>query len=375
MLTLGVEEEYLLLDPESGLPVAEGARVRAAADRMSAVAPQEVEPELLQAQVEVGTPVCGSLDEVREHLVRLRGAVAEAASGAGCRLVATGAAPLLSRTPVPVTAKPRYQAMSGDAPQLVDEQVINGMHVHVGIPDRESGVGALNRVRPWLPVLVALGANSPLWDGGDTGFASWRTLVFGRWPVSGPPPAFADAEDYASRTGALVDAGAIMDRGQLYWQARLSERYPTIEVRALDVQPGIEEAVTLAGVVRALVHRSLDEHRSGEPCEPLSEEILAAATWRAARYGLDEELIDPRSGSPRPAAEVVAALLEHLTPALEGLGDLQRVSQGVERLLSEGNGAQRQRRAFADGGPHAVTDLVTVHRDTAALDLSGRQEA
>ena len=177
MLTLGVEEEYLLLDPESGLPVARSARVRAVADRMSAVEPQEVEPELLQAQVEIGTPVCRSLEEVAEHLVRLRGAVAAAAAAADCRPAAMGAAPRRGRTPVPVTGKARYRAMSGDAPQLVDEQLINGMHVHVGIPDRDSGVGVLNRVRPWLPVLVALGANSPLWEGGDTGFASWRTLV------------------------------------------------------------------------------------------------------------------------------------------------------------------------------------------------------
>ena len=360
MLTLGVEEEYLLLDPESGLPVARSPRVRAAADRMSSVEPQEVEPELLQAQVEVGTPVCGSLDEVAGHLARLRAAVAAAAVTAGCRSAATGAAPSRGRKPVPVTAKARYRAMSGDAPQLVDEQLINGMHVHVGIPDRDSGVGALNRVRRWLPVLVALGANSPLWEGGDTGFASWRTLVFDRWPVSGPPPAFADAADYASRTGALVDAGVIMDLGQIYWQARLSERYPTIEIRALDVQVGIDDAVTLAGLVRALVHRSLDEHRTMAPDEPVTAELIAAATWHAARHGLDGDLVDPRAGSLAPAAEVVAALMDHVTPSLEECGDLKRVSRGVDRLLREGNGAQAQRRAFDDGDLRAVTELITV---------------
>jgi len=362
MLTLGVEEEYLLLGQESGLPVAASARVRAAADRMSSVEPQEVEPELLQAQVEVGTPVCGSLDEVSGHLVRLRGALAAAAAGAGCRLAATGSAPAQGRRPVPVTARARYRAIAGDAPRLVDEQVINGMHVHVAIPDRESGVGALNRIRPWLPVLLALGANSPLWEGGDTGFASWRTLVFGRWPVSGPPPAFADAADYDSRVTALVDTGAILDRGQVYWQARLSERYPTIEVRVLDVQLEIEDAVTLAGVVRALVHRALDEHRSGERHEPAPVELIAAATWHAARHGLDGELIDPRTGRLLPAAEVVGLLLDHLSPALEECGDLKRVRRGVERLLRDGNGTQLQRRAFADGGDlNAVTELITVH--------------
>ncbi|WP_042408338.1 carboxylate-amine ligase [Streptacidiphilus carbonis] len=361
MATLGVEEEFLLLDADSGLPVARSAAVRRAAGRMPSVEPREVEPELLQAQIEVGTPVCGGLDEVAEQLVRLRAAVAAAAAGAGCRLAATGTAPAVGRTPVPVTAKARYQAMSGEAPQLVDEQLINGMHVHVAIPDRDSGVGVLNRIRPWLPVLVALGANSPLWEGGDTGFASWRTLVFGRWPVSGPPPHFGGgADDYDTRTRALVDAGAILDRGQIYWQARLSERYPTVEIRALDVQLEIGDAVALAGLVRALVHRSLAEHRSGSRVDPVPPELLAAATWHAARYGLDEELIDARSGRGQPAAEVVAALLEHVSPALEECGDLERVCTGVERLLTAGNGAQRQRRTLIGGDLGAVTELITV---------------
>lgn len=188
MVTLGVEEEYLLLDPASGLPVPMSRQVRTAAHLAPTADKGEVTPELLQAQVEVATPICNDLDEVTEHLVRLRGVVSAAAAEAGCRAAACGAAAMRGTLPVPVTGKARYLAMSGDAPQLVDEQLINGMHVHVAVPDRESAVAALNQIRPWLPVLVALGANSPLWDGRDTGFSSWRTVIFGRWPVSGPPP-------------------------------------------------------------------------------------------------------------------------------------------------------------------------------------------
>ena len=359
MLTMGVEEEYLLLDPHSGLPVPRSAQVRALADRMAYVAEQEVEPELLQAQVEVGTPVCGSLHEVAESLRRLRGAVGTAAEKAGCRLAACGAAPARAAVPVPVSTKERYRAMSEDAPQLVDEQLINGMHVHVGVPDRDSGVGVLNRIRPWLPVLVALGANSPLWDGGDTGFASWRTVVFDRWPVSGPPPAFTDAADYERRTGVLVDAGVIRDRGQLYWQARLSERYPTIEVRALDVQLEIQDAVTLAGIVRALVATALHEHRRAAALPDAPSELMAAATWQAARHGLDDTLLDPRTSLPGTAAGVVGTLVKHITGALQEAGDLERVTSGVDRLLRQGNAAQRQHRAFTAGGLEAALELVT----------------
>jgi carboxylate-amine ligase len=272
---------------------------------------------------------------------------------------------------VPVTAKARYRTMSGDAPQLVDEQLINGMHVHVAIPDRDTGVGVLNRIRPWLPVLVALGANSPLWEGGDTGFASWRTVVFDRWPVSGPPPAFVDDADYRARTQALLDLGVIRDRGQLYWQARLSERYPTIEIRALDVQLEVQDAVTLAGIVRALVVQALRAHRSGAPVDPVPGELLAAMTWHAARHGLDRELADPLTGRRHPSRETVARLMEHLAHALTECGDLERVMSGVGQLLRRGNGAQRQRTAFADGGLEAATRLIAPNLVTSAEQVAG----
>jgi len=363
MLTIGVEEEYLLLDPGSGLPVAGSVRVRTAARLMASVASREVEPELLQAQVEIGTPVCESLQQVGDNLTRLRGAVRAAAAQFGSTVAACGAAPARGVLPVPVTAEERYRAISEDAPQLVDEQLINGMHVHVGIPDADAAVGVLNRIRPWLPVLVALGANSPLWDGGDTGFASWRTLVFGRWPVSGPPPAFADAADYRARTRALLDAGTIMDLGQLYWQARLSERYPTIEIRALDVQLEITDAVTLAGIVRALVGRALHDHRSGTARPEAPGELVRAATWQAARHGLDGDLVDPLTDRPRSARQVVGTLMEYLAPELRESGDQRRVAWGVARLLRQGNGAQRQRRAFAAGGPDAVMAMITLRSE------------
>lgn len=357
MVTIGVEEEYLLLDSDSGLPVPESRKVRAAARLESTVTRDEVTPELLQAQVEVATPVCTGLDEIGGHLLRLRAAVSAAAAEAGCRAVACGAAALRATQPVAVTDDDRYLAMSTDAAQLVDEQLINGMHVHVAVPDRESGVAALNRIRPWLPTLVALGANSPLWDARDTGFSSWRTVIFGRWPVSGPPPQFADAADYRRRTRALLKTAAIRDLGQLYWLARLSENYPTIEVRALDVQLRAEDAVTLAGIVRALVVHALSEGpRAGAPSDQ-PHELLASATWMAARHGLEGELVDPVAGRAQPGAEVAAALLDMLAPTLEQTGDLKRVTLGVQRLIRDGSAAERQRRAFRDGGLAAALDL------------------
>ncbi|MBT2386059.1 glutamate--cysteine ligase [Streptomyces sp. ISL-11] len=358
MLTLGIEEEYLLLDPATALPVPMAEQVCAAVDLEPVVSEREIQAELLQAQVEVATPVCTDLAEASRHLLRLRHAVSSAAKRTGCRIAASGTSPRAGLTPVPVTRHPRYMAMHSEAPQLVDEQLVNGMHVHVAIPDREVGVGVLNRVRPWLPVLVAMAANSPMWHGQDTGFASWRTVVYSRWPVCGPPPHFAGLADYEERIQALFVAGAITDRGQLYWQARLSDRYPTIEVRCLDVQLRVDDAVMLAGVVRGLVATAIRDEKSGPLASHCSPELLNAANWHAARHGLDGVLVDPE-GKRRDAEDVVRTLLGHIGQALEESGDTQQVHALVHRLLRRGTPADRQRRALAKEGLRAVTDLIT----------------
>ncbi|MFD6984420.1 glutamate--cysteine ligase [Streptomyces sp. NPDC059956] len=359
MITFGVEEEYLLLDPDTAVPTPLVEEVRRRAG-LGALADQgEVQDELLQAQIEVATPVCWNLEEVGGHLLRLRHALASAAEASGCRVAATGAAPVRGVLPVPVTRTPRYLRMEGEARQLVDEHLICGMHVHVGIPDAETGVAVLNRIRVWLPTLLAMSANSPLWDGRDTGFASWRTIVFSRWPVSGLPPHFDGIADYERRLEALVASGVIADRGQVYWQARLSDRYPTVEVRCLDVQLRPDDAVMLAGVVRALVATAIAEEKAGMPPAPAGDpEVLQAANWHAARYGLNGTLMGP-DGRPRSSGDALCALMRHITPALEDSGDLREVSALSHRLLREGTPADRQRRALADGGLPALTTLIT----------------
>lgn len=363
-ITLGVEEEYLLLDAQTGLPAPRAADVQAAADLEPVLDEGEVDNELLQAQVEVATPVCTDLAEAGAHLARLRRAVGGAALRTGCRLAATGAAPLWPGDPTPVTQKQRYRDMRTDAARLVDEQLINGMHIHVAVPDRHAGAAALGRLRPWLPVLVALGANSPFWDGRDTGFASWRTVVFGRWPVSGSPPYTSDAATYEERVDALVGTGVIRGRREVYWHARLSERYPTLEIRATDVQLDVGSAVTLAGLGRALVATGLRETAEGTPALDPPGSVLHAAGWHAARHGVAADLVDPRHGTPAGAADVVGALLEYARQALEEYGDASRVADGLARLLDGGTGAARQRRALADGGVPALLDLIAPAPET-----------
>ncbi|MBB1246172.1 glutamate--cysteine ligase [Streptomyces durbertensis] len=363
MTTVGVEEEYLLLDPESGLPVPLADKVRATAGLGRLVVDDEVQQELLQAQVEVATPVCGTLEEVGGHLLRLRHAVAAAAETHGCRIAACATPPLRHGDPVAVTDEARYRAMLVQAPQLVAEQQVNGMHVHVAVPDRETALQVVNRVRGWLPTLTALSANSPLWDGRDTGFASWRTVIFSRWPVSGMPPYFPEIADYDRRVRDLLDSGVISDPGQLYWQARLSSRYPTIEVRCLDVQLHADDAVMLAGLVRALVDTAQAEVTAGTPAPRTAPELLLASMWHAARHGLGGTLIDPE-GRSRKAGDVLHELIRHVTPALDAAGDTRQVTGLLHRLLREGNGADLQRATLAEAGPRAVARLVMARSAT-----------
>jgi carboxylate-amine ligase len=263
-----------------------------------------------------------------------------------------------------VSDNERYHAIYAQAPQLVDEQLINGMHVHVAVPDRALGVLVVNRLQRWLPVLLAMSTNSPLWDGRDTGFASWRTLHFDRWPVAGPPPQFEDVADYDRRVEALLQAGIVRDRAQLYWHARISERYPTIEVRACDVQLRIDDALMIAGTTRALVAAALEAEVAAEPMPLLPPELVRAASWHAARHGLSGQLLDLATCTPRSAEALVREMVEYVTPQLEQADDLRQVTALVDRLLQDGTGAERQRKVLEYGG--VVGLLAMLSAETVA---------
>ncbi len=356
---LGVEEEFLLLDPVSGGLLARASQVRTSSQVHLALGLDEVQHELLLAQLETATPVCESLPELGGHLLRLRHTLSEVATGEGCVLAACAASPFADvEWPVPITDNPRYQRMHEEAPLLTDEQLINGLHVHVEVCDEEARVDALNRVRPWLPFLVALSASSPLWRGADTGFASWRYLVSHRWPVSGVPPRFEDAADYRRRAHDLVERGMVADIGQLYWLVRASAKYPTLEVRACDVQMRADEAVLLAGLVRAVIMTVLAEAEAGLPVPAPPPETLDAAVWHAARHGLTGDVHDPCDLRPRPAAKVVRDALDHLEPALRRSGDHRYVRTLADRVLHEGNGAIRLRRVLDEHGWRAVLSYL-----------------
>ncbi|EMY33996.1 hypothetical protein D477_011966 [Arthrobacter crystallopoietes BAB-32] len=357
MATLGIEEEYLLLDPATGLPAPQADEVAERLEGSLHVARSDIQRELLNCQIETATTVCTTLTEAEESLLNFRRQLDTAARKAGVRAAATGTAARIEDDYPQLTDKQRYYELKASAKGIVADQFVNGQHVHVSVPDKETGVQALNRIRPWLPAIVALGANSPFWLDRDSGFASWRIVHYRRWPVQGCTPIFADAADYERRIQRLVDAGVIIDRGVLTWLARLSDNYPTLEVRAADVQLEAQDAVLIAALVRGMVVTAVESQAAGKDYPVPDPELLDAAVWQAGREGLSDKLIDPHSGVLLPARDVINLLVRSIRPALEEAGDAEWVDASLERIWAEGTGAERQRRAMFSGGLPALMDL------------------
>jgi carboxylate-amine ligase len=228
---------------------------------------------------------------------------------------------------------------------VAHEQGICGCHVHVEVPDRAAAIRVSNWLRPWLPSLLALSANSRIYRSADSGYASWRSVLWRRWPVAGPPPFFPVPDDYERTVRMLIDSGIILDHKMVYWDVRPSENFPTIEVRVADVPATVAETVLLATLVRAAVMTALDA-QADEPGR-LAPAALRAAYWKAAHDGLSGNSLDLIHGRGAvPARELLGAFVQRLRPALDALGEYDRVTTELDRVATDGNGAMRQRRAW-----------------------------
>jgi carboxylate-amine ligase len=356
--SFGVEEELLLVAPDSGAPV---ALAQAVTGQDADYAP---ESELQQQQVETGTAPCTSLGELWVQLRARRRAAANAAERSGVQVAALATSPL-AVTPSTTPAE-RYLQMVELYALTAQEQLTCGCHVHVSVASEEEGVAVLDRIRPWLAPLLAMTANSPFWQHRDTGYASYRHQVWGRWPSAGPTELFGTPRTYHDSVRSMIESGGLLDEGMIYFDARLSRRYPTVEIRIADVCLRAQDAVLLAAIVRALVETAARAWRAGEPPRSVRTGLLRLASWRASRSGLDTELIHPLTDRAAAAGLVVQALLDHVTPALADAGDLDTTVDLAGQLLSRGNGAVLQRRVQQRTG-----DLAAVVRAAVACTLDG----
>ncbi|NYI07754.1 carboxylate-amine ligase [Allostreptomyces psammosilenae] len=363
-LTMGVEEEYLLLEADSGRIAPFGHEV---ADDAAALLGPRAQTEYQSYQVEGATEVCGSSAELRASITAMRRALAAAAERAGARLMAV-AVPLADPAPPHrPTPNPRYRLLHDTYRELLEEQTQCGCHVHIGLDDPAAAVRVSNHLRLWLPSLLALTANSPIYRGRDTGYASWRAILWSRWPVVGPTPYLESPEHWTALRDAVIEGGAVPEERMLYWDIRPSTHVPTLEIRTCDVPLTVDESVLTALLVRAIATQALNGH---DEAVAVPQELLRAAYWRAARDGLEGYGMDPATGRLMPATDLLARLLAWVTPALVRDGVADQVEAMVKAVRVEGNGAVRQRAALARRGRlEDVIDLIERH--SAARETPG----
>lgn len=344
--TIGVEEEFLLLDPATlNLRPSADRALAAARDRVG----EDVQHEFRLSQLETVTPVCQSLTDLRRELVRLRREVATAAEEAGCRIGAVGTHPFSHWSDDRITPNDVYCAMEEEYQQLAREHVVCACHVHVGVSDPEEVIVAMNGVRLWLAPLLALSANSPFWLGADTGYASYRTEIARRSPLAGVPPAFDSRAHYDELVGILMTAAKLDSPGRIRWDVRPSARYPTLEFRVTDACLSVDETIMVAGLARAMTRACIERVKGRSGFHRPPRELLRVAMWNAARYGLDGDLVDVVTRRPVPAHEVIGALLDFVRPVLEDSSEWEEISVLVTETERRGTGAARQRQAFQKG--------------------------
>ncbi|MFI7385547.1 glutamate--cysteine ligase [Streptomyces sp. NPDC049813] len=355
MRSVGVEEELLLVDGESGEAQALSHAVLARAAREETSEEDAFEAELHRQQLEFATSPHKDMTDLAQEIVGWRAQAARHAETFGASIAALATSPLPVSPTVGTGA--RYRWLEEQFGLTTQEQLTCGCHVHVHVESDEEGVAVLDRIRPWLSVLLALSANSPFWQGKDSAYASYRSRVWGRWPSAGPVDVFGTAAAYHEQVEAMVATGALRDDGMIYFDARLSAAHPTVEIRVADVCLEPSMTVLLAMLVRGLVETAARQWRAGEPPAAVPVTLLRLAAWRAGRSGLDGDLVSPVLLRPVPAATAVESLVAHVRPALEDAGDYAEARSRLDRVLREGNGARAQREIFAR--TDSLRDVVT----------------
>lgn len=351
--TLGIEEEYLLVDPQTR-DLVESSPASLLERSAARCEGQQVSPELLRSQIEVGTRICHNLAEARASLVELRRAVIDVAAQHGLGLIAASTHPFARWTKQKYTEKARYAALSQEMQVAARRMVICGMHVHVGIDDDELRIDLMNQYSYFLPHLLALSCSSPFWDGQDTGLKSYRLTVFDVIPRTGLPERFDSYADYQRHIHIMTEAGLIPDSTMIWWDVRPSGRYPTLETRIMDVCTNINDALCLAAIVVCTLRMLWRLRRANQRWRIYSRLLINENRWRAMRYGTDEGLIDLGKGRIMPFPQLMEELLEIVHEDAEALGCLADV-QRVRHILAHGTSAHHQlevyRQAVEAGAP------------------------
>lgn len=359
--TIGIEEEYLLVDSETRDLLRDPGQ--AVLDDFRKVLGKQVSPEFLRAQIEVGTTVCPDIPTARADLMRLRGALCEVADRHGIGLIAASTHPFADWAEQQVTEAERYLMLAHDLQVVVRRLVICGMHVHVGIEDPELRLDLMNQVTYFLPHLLALSTSSPFWHGIETGLKSYRMSVFYSLPRTGLPQQFSSWAEYERHVAVLVDAGLIEDATKLWWDVRPSARYPTIEMRVSDVCTRIDDAVTVAALFQSLLAMLYRRRLENQRWRTYADMLVAENTWRAQRYGVEGSLMDFGRGELVPYRDLVEEILALVREDAIDLGCLE-AAERASQIVAEGTSADRQLATFrsaaaaAKSTDEALRDVV-----------------
>jgi len=357
--TLGVEEEYQLLDGRTF------DLVQHIDTMLAAISGHELEarinPELMQSVIEITTPVCHTAGDVMRELLRLRSYVTEVARDKGLRVGSAGTHPFSLFERQRITAKDRYRAMIDQMQYIARRELIFGMHVHVAVDDPEKAIKVVNGLLPQLGPLLALSASSPFWRGEPTGLASSRQMVFSAFPRSGPPPRFRDYADYAEVVGQLERSGCIADYTHIWWDIRLHPRLGTVEVRICDAVTRVEDAVAIAAYCQALVKQLSERYDAGDEIPSYHRILTSENKWLAARYGLEAPVMDLAAARRNrvPIARLIRRTLAEIEPHARELGS-ERELEGILEILGRGSSSDRQLRIYT-----ANRDIVEVAREIA----------
>ena len=352
-LTIGIEEEYQVVDPESG--ELRSFITQFIEDGKMVMIERDIKPELHQSMVEMGTPVCDTPAQAMEELVRQRQFITKLAEDKGLAIVAAATHPFSRWADQQVTPFPRYRGVLEEMQVLAQRLLIFGMHIHIGLDDPDFAIDTMNVVRYMLPNLLALSTSSPFWAGRKTGLKSYRAVIFEDFPRSGIPDVFRNRAEYEGLIRTLVNTGCMPDSSKIWWDVRPHHLYPTLEFRTCDICTRVDEAIAIAALCQAIVLWHWKLRQRNITFRVYRRDLITENKWRAARYGLDGKLIDFGKKTELPARALIRELLEMLGEEIDELGIAKEI-EPIYRMLEVGTSADRQLRVFDahDGDLKAV---------------------
>jgi len=369
LFTIGIEEEFQIVDPQTRELK---SHIQELLEEGRRLFTERVKPELHQSVVEIGTGICKTVEEARKDVTELRSAIVSLAKRSGLRVAAAGTHPFSHWADQSITEHPRYRAIVDELQTVALGNLIFGLHVHVGIEDRELAIQIMNEARYFLPHLLALSANSPFWLSRNTGLKSYRTRVFQQFPRTGLPEAFESYSAFEEYVALLVKTNCVTDGKMIWWDVRPHPYFPTIEFRICDVPMRVQETITLAALIQAICAKLYKLRVQNLGFRVYRRALVTENLWRAARWGIDGKLVDFGKEIEVPMRELALELLGFVDDVLDELGSRHEVEDGVRWILANGTGADRQLKAFESSGDlKKVVDFIC-DETASGLDLEAR---